>query len=334
MNNILIVGGAGYIGSQMVYTSLDAGKNVIVLDNLSTGNIQTLEKAKNQIKFYEGNLLDDKILEKVFKENKIDAVIHFAANPAIVSQKPEDVPNYFESNLTGTINLLKHMRKNGVKNIVFSSTAATYGEPESLPISEKNAKNPINTYGISKWMCEQIFNEYAKVGILNVFCLRYFNACGADTKGRTGEMHDPETHLIPLIIQTALGKREKIYIFGSDYETKDGTCIRDYVHTEDLANAHLKALEYLELNNEVDEGIYEYCNLGSGSGFSNLEIIEKVKEISGNDFKVELSERRPGDPAVLIADNKKARQLLNWQPQKNLDEIIETAYNWHTSIMK
>lgn len=326
MKTILITGGAGYIGSQTVYTCLDNGFNVVVIDNLSTGNLKTLEKAKDRIKFYNADLNDDNQVDKIFKQNKIDAVIHFAASPAIVSQNPQDVPLYFESNLRGTISLIETMRKNSVRNLVFSSTAATYGVPDSIPINEDQTQNPINSYGVSKLMCENIFKEYVKAGLLNVFALRYFNACGADSLGRTGEMHNPETHLIPIVIQAALGQREKIVIFGKDYKTKDGTCVRDYVHTEDLANAHIKAINFLEKQANTT---FEYTNLGSKNGYSNLEIIEKVKEISGTNFKVEKGERRLGDPDILIADNSKAKKILNWKAQKDLNEIIKTAYDWH-----
>lgn len=322
---ILVTGGAGYIGSQTVYNLFEAGFEVVVLDNLVTGHKELVsEKAEFEVV----DLCDINKIRRVFENAKISAVIHFAAAPGVVNEAGDVLPEYYENNLLGTLNLLQVMREFGVKNIVFSSTAAVYGVPDEVPITEKHKKEPINTYGFVKSTTEKILQDYHKSDALNYVCLRYFNACGADNQGRTGEMHDPETHLIPLVLQTALGKREKIFVYGCDYNTEDGTCIRDYVHVEDLANAHTLALQKLfegGLKNEV-------INLGCSEGYSVNQIIEKVKEVTKKDFKVEYSERRVGDPAILIASNRKANQLLDWSPTNDLTSIIETAWKWHQKI--
>ncbi len=325
MLKILVTGGAGYIGSQTALHLLDEGYEVVILDNMMNGHEDVIP---NEALFENQDLCDIDGLEQVFDKHDISAVIHFAAGPSIVSEKAEALPSYYENNLKGTLNLFEVMRKKNVKNIVFSSTAAVYGIPDSTPITEEMDKNPINVYGYVKYMTEKILADYNRSGLINYVALRYFNACGADSDGRTGELHNPETHLIPLVLQTALKKRDKIYIFGDDYDTEDGTCIRDYVHTEDLARAHVYALKKLFEGKLTAEAI----NLGSGEGYSVRSIINEAKKITKVDFAVEVTERREGDPDVLIASSAKAKELLDWQPEHDLESIIKTAWNWHKSL--
>ncbi len=317
---ILVCGGAGYIGSHMVAELLEKGEEVVILDNLQKGHKESILGGK----FYEGDLRDRQILDKVFSENNIDAVIDFAAD-SLVGESVTEPLKYFDNNIGGTINLLKAMRDYGVKKIVFSSTAATYGEPESTPILEGDKTFPTNPYGESKLAVEKILKWCDNAYGIKYTALRYFNAAGAHISGRIGEDHSPETHLIPLILEVATGKREKIMIFGNDYATEDGTCIRDYIHVTDLANAHLLALHRLSKG-----GDSLICNLGNGTGFSVKEVIEVARKVTGHEIKAEDAQRRAGDPAILIASSDKAKKELGWEPRYNsLETIIETAWKWH-----
>jgi len=318
--NVLICGGAGYIGSHMVAELIENGHEVIVLDNLQKGHKDALLGGK----FYEGDLRDRQALDKVFTENKIDAVIDFAAD-SLVGESVEEPVKYFENNIGSTVNLLSAMKDHGVKYIVFSSTAAVYGEPENIPIIEEDKTFPTNPYGESKLAVERILKWCDNAYGIKYTALRYFNAAGAHISGKIGEHHNPETHLIPIILQVALKKREKIMIFGDDYDTKDGTCIRDYIHVSDLANAHLLALE--RLMNGSESRIY---NLGNGKGFSVKEVIETARKVTGKEIKAEIAPRRVGDPAVLVASSDKAKLELGWKPKyDSLETIIETAWIWH-----
>ncbi|MCB2298266.1 UDP-glucose 4-epimerase GalE [Clostridium tagluense] len=317
---ILVCGGAGYIGSHMVAELLEKGEEVVILDNLEKGHRQALLGGK----FYEGDLRDSNLLDLVFNENKIDAVIDFAAD-SLVGESVVEPLKYFENNIGSTVNLLKAMRDHKVRHIVFSSTAATYGEPESIPIIEEDKTIPTNPYGESKLAVEKILKWCDNAYGITYTALRYFNAAGAHVNGKIGEDHSPESHLIPLILEVALGKREKIMIFGDDYPTEDGTCIRDYIHVTDLANAHLLALKRLR-----NGGKSIICNLGNGEGFSVKEVIEVARKVTGQVIKAEIAPRRAGDPAVLIASSDRAKSELGWKPKYNsLENIIETAWEWH-----
>ena len=319
---ILVCGGAGYIGSHMVAHLLEDGKEVIVVDSLETGH----KEAINDVKLYMGDLRSKEFLNKVFKENSIDAVIDFAAF-SLVGESMTDPLKYFNNNVYGTINLLEVMKEYNVKHIVFSSTAATYGEPENTPILEEDKTIPTNPYGESKLMVEKILKWCDMSYGIRYTVLRYFNAAGAHVNGNIGEDHKTETHLIPLILQVALGKREKIMIFGDDYNTQDGTCIRDYIHVSDLASAHLLALKRLE--NGGKSRIY---NLGNGTGFSVKEVIDVVRRVTKHEIPAEIAERRAGDPAILVASSGKAIEELGWKPRFNtLENIVETAWKWHSS---
>ncbi len=319
--NVLVCGGAGYIGSHTVYELIERGHSVVVVDSLIKGHKAAVH---NEAKFYLGDIRDEEFMDRVFKENNIDAVIDFAAF-SLVGESVNEPFKYYENNVYGTLKLLEAMERAGVKKIVFSSTAATYGEPENDIIVESDKTNPTNPYGETKLTVEKMLKWADNAYGIKFVALRYFNAAGAHISGKIGEDHSPETHLIPIILQTALGQREKMFIFGDDYDTPDGTCVRDYIHVTDLADAHIKALEKLFRTNE--SGIY---NLGNGKGFSVKEVIEKAKKITGKDFKVEIEARRSGDPSTLIASSEKAIKELGWQPKFNtLDKIIETAWNWH-----
>ena len=321
MMNVLVCGGAGYIGSHTVYELIERGHSVVVVDSLIKGHKAAVH---NDAKFYLGDIRDEEFMDKVFKENNIDAVIDFAAF-SLVGESVNEPFKYYENNVYGTLKLLEAMERAGVKKIVFSSTAATYGEPENDIIVESDKTNPTNPYGETKLTVEKMLKWADNAYGIKFVALRYFNAAGAHISGKIGEDHSPETHLIPIILQTALGQREKMFIFGDDYDTPDGTCVRDYIHVTDLADAHIKALEKLFKTNE--SGIY---NLGNGKGFSVKEVIEKAKKVTGKDFKVEIEARRSGDPSTLIASSEKAIKELGWQPKFNtLDKIIETAWNWH-----
>ena len=319
--NVLVCGGAGYIGSHTVYELIERGHSVVVVDSLIKGHKAAIH---NEAKFYLGDIRDEEFMDRVFRENQIDAVIDFAAF-SLVGESVNEPFKYYENNVYGTLKLLEAMERANVKKIVFSSTAATYGEPENDIIVESDNTNPTNPYGETKLTVEKMLKWADNAYGIKFVALRYFNAAGAHISGKIGEDHNPETHLIPIILQPALGQREKMFIFGDDYDTPDGTCVRDYIHVTDLADAHIKALEKLFKTNK--SGIY---NLGNGKGFSVKEVIEKAKKVTGKDFKVEIEARRSGDPSTLIASSEKAIKELGWQPKFNtLDKIIETAWNWH-----
>ena len=321
---MLIAGGAGYIGSHMV--KYLAGHEVapIVLDNLSTGHPDLARFGELVV----GDLADTELLNKLFAEHNFVAVMHFAA-VALVGESMEQPSKYYRNNVSNTLNLLDAMVTHDVKNFIFSSTCAIFGEPEYTPIDEAHPKNPINPYGKSKLMIEQILEDYAAAYDLNSVSLRYFNACGADPEGDLGELHDPETHLIPLALQAASGRRESIQIYGLDYPTADGTCVRDYIHIMDLCQAHYKAFEKL-----LDKSLIgaQGFNLGNGNGFSVKEVIETANTVVRKNLKsikVDEAERRPGDPSVLVADSKAAGKFLGWKPTYcDLDVMIEHAWIW------
>ncbi|TDT52022.1 UDP-glucose 4-epimerase GalE [Fonticella tunisiensis] len=317
---VLVCGGAGYIGSHMVAELLEKGEEVVVLDNFQKGH----EAAVLGGKLYKGDLRDKELLDKIFTENDIESVIDFAAD-SLVGESMTNPLKYFENNVGSVISLLQAMSKHDVKYIVFSSTAATYGEVENIPILEDDRTLPTNPYGESKLMVEKVLKWCEVAYGIKYTALRYFNVAGAHISGKIGEDHKPETHLIPIILQVALGQRDKIMIFGDDYPTEDGTCIRDYIHVTDLANAHLLALD--RLRNGGESKIY---NLGNGMGFSVKEVIEAARRVTGREIKAEVAPRRAGDPAVLIASSEKAIKELGWKPKYNdLEVIIETAWNWH-----
>lgn len=326
--NILVVGGAGYIGSHMVKQLVSAGHQVVVLDNLSTG-FRDLARYGDLVV---GDLADSNLLKQVFSEQQFDGVMHFAAS-SLVGESVQDPAKYYRNNVVGALNLVDAMVEHDVKHFIFSSTAATLGEPEYVPIDEAHPQAPINPYGASKLMVERMLQDYASAYGLNSVCLRYFNACGADPEGELGECHDPETHLIPLILQAASGRRESIKIFGRDYPTDDGTCIRDYIHIEDLCAAHGLALSGL-LSRSI-KGAQAF-NLGNGSGFSVAQVIEVARKVvaeDGREIRVEEAERRPGDPAVLVADARLARSALGWEPQyADLATIIRHAWQWEKKL--
>ena len=320
---ILVLGGAGYIGSHTVYELVDAGYEVIVIDNLLTG---FKEAVHPQAKFYEGDIRDKIFLDNILSKEKIDGVIHFAAS----SQVGESMKNplkYYNNNLCGTEVLLESMVEHGIDKIVFSSTAATYGEPESIPILETARTLPTNCYGETKLSMEKMFKWISKAHNLRYVSLRYFNACGAHPNGKIGEAHNPETHLIPLVLQVPNGKREYISVFGNDYDTKDGTGVRDYIHVNDLAQAHILAMEYLSKGGESN-----IFNLGNGVGFTVKEVIETARKVTNHTIPIREEERRAGDPSVLIASSEKARKVLGWKPQyADLETIISTAWKWHVN---
>lgn len=316
---ILVVGGAGYIGSHMVKMLFGFGHEVITLDNLSSGHRDAILGGV----FVEGDLANIEVLNQVFEKYQPEAVMHFASFIQVGEsvQKPDI---YYRNNVTNTLNLLDTMLKFDVKKFIFSSTAAVFGEPDYVPIDEAHPKRPLNPYGRSKLMIEQVLADYDKAFNFRYVCLRYFNAAGADPYGELGERHEPETHLIPLILQAASGRRENIHVFGRDYDTPDGTCIRDYIHIVDLCSAHLAALEYLN-----QSGSSECFNLGNGSGFSVQEVLDAVQKVSGKEVSVIDGPRRPGDPARLVADSKLARCTLNWKPEyTDLEAIVSHAWQW------
>lgn len=325
---ILVTGGAGYIGSHCVMALLENNNDVVIFDNLSTGHIetvQTLQKYGN-VEFQQGDLTNFDDINSVFKKFNIEKVVHFAA----FSQVGESVVNpqkYYINNVCGTINLLRAMLENKVKKIVFSSTAATYGEPVYIPIDEKHPQNPINPYGQSKLMIEKIMDDYDKAYGLKSVRLRYFNVAGADLKSRIGEWHDPETHLIPNILKSTFNNGKTFQMFGDDYDTKDGTCVRDYINVEDLAQAHLLALKYLD-----EGGATNYFNLGTNDGNTVKEVFAACEKVTQKDIPVEMRPRRAGDPASLVADNNKAKENLNWNPKHTLEESIQSAYSWEEKL--
>lgn len=318
MKNILVIGGAGYIGSHMVRMLAKQGYSPVVFDNLSKGH----REAVANYSFELGDLGDKARLTEVFKKYGIEAVMHFAAF-AEVGESVKEPSKYYHNNVAKVLDLLDALVENDIKYFVFSSTAATFGEPIRPKIDESHPQNPINPYGNTKLMVEKILADFDTAYGLKATALRYFNASGADDSGEIGESHNPETHLIPIVLQAAAGKRASIKMFGTDYPTPDGTCVRDYVHVNDLARAHILALEKMFKDN-----VSERFNLGSGNGFSVAEIVKEAKRITGIDFTVEKAPRRDGDPAVLVADSAKAERILGWKPQYNLTRIIETAWNW------
>lgn len=318
---ILVCGGAGYIGSHAVYQLIHVGEKVIIVDNLQTGHRAAINSSA---KFYEGDIRNSEILDKIFSENKIEAVIHFAAN-SLVGESVEKPLKYFNNNVYGIQILLESMVKHDIDKIVFSSTAATYGEPEKVPIEENDKTLPTNPYGESKLIMEKMMKWVSLANNVRFVSLRYFNAAGAVEDGSIGEDHHPETHLIPLILQVPLGKRDHITIFGDDYPTPDGTCLRDYIHVIDLADAHISALNYLRNGGKSD-----IFNLGNGQGFSVKEMIAASEEVTGQKIKTEIGKRRAGDPAQLIASSDKAKRVLKWKPQfADIKKIIATAWSWH-----
>ncbi|MFZ3577167.1 UDP-glucose 4-epimerase GalE [Virgibacillus sp. DJP39] len=320
---VLVLGGAGYIGSHAVCQLMEQGQDVVVVDNLETGH----RKAVHQdVTFYQGDIREVDFLREVFEKETIDSVIHFAAN-SLVGESMENPLKYFGNNVYGTQILLQVMNEYDVKQIVFSSTAATYGEPNVIPITESEPTNPTNAYGETKLTMEKIMKWCDQAYGIKFVSLRYFNVAGAIESGRIGEDHTPESHLVPLVLQTALGQRESITIFGDDYDTKDGTCIRDYVHVEDLIDAHLLALTYLKEGGESD-----IFNLGSSQGFSVREIINSARVVTGEEIPVTIGPRRKGDPSVLIASSEKAKRILKWRPSRLcINKIITDAWVWHNT---
>ena len=322
--NILVTGGAGYVGSHTARLLDRASHDVWIYDDLGRGH----RAAALSGRLIEGTLSEQAKLESALAEKKIDAVMHFAAF-ALVGESVAEPALYFQNNIVGSLSLLDAMRTVGVKKIVFSSTTATYGEPEVIPITEDAPQQPINPYGFTKLVIERALDAYAQAYGFGYAALRYFNAAGASPDGDLGEDHDPESHLIPIVLQVALGQREKISIFGDDYQTPDGTCIRDYVHVDDLGTAHIKALDRLR----PGEGLQ--LNLGTGKGTSVMEVIEACRRITGHEIPAEVGPRRPGDPAELVADSTRARQTLGWEPKyMTIEPIVETAWRWHQAHPK
>lgn len=318
--NILVTGGAGYIGSHIVKSLSETEHKVVVLDNLVKGH----KEAVMDSEFIYGDLEDKRLLDRIMKNYEIEGVIHLAAY-SLVSESMEKPGKYYHNNISNGLNLLEAMVNNGVKYIVFSSTAAVYGEPNKVPISENHPTKPTNIYGETKLFFERMLARYSQIYGLSYISLRYFNAAGADPSGKIGEAHNPETHLIPIILQKVLGKREKLYIFGDNYSTRDGTCIRDYIHVNDLSKAHLLSIDALA--DGIGNRIY---NLGNGEGFSVKEVIKTASEVVGREIKVEVGDRRLGDPKALVASSKKIKEELNWVPKyPELITIIKTAWNWH-----
>lgn len=318
--SVLVLGGAGYIGSHTVDRLVEAGEDVAVVDNLITGHRQSVN---SKARFYEGDVRDKEFMNQVFDQENVEGVIHFAAF-SIVPESMQEPLKYFDNNTGGVITLLEVMKDHDVKKIVFSSTAATYGEPKSVPISENADQEPTNPYGASKLMMEQIMHWCDVAYGIKFVALRYFNVAGAKADGSIGEDHHPETHLVPIILEVAAGKRDKLIIYGNDYDTDDGTCIRDYVHVMDLADAHILALNYLREGNNS-----QAFNLGSSTGFSNLEMLQAARKATGQPIPAEMGPRRAGDPSTLVAASQAAREILNWQPQyDDVESIIATAWQW------
>ena len=317
---ILVTGGAGYIGSHVNKLLAREGYETVVFDNLIYGHWEAVKWGT----LIEGDLKNIDEIEAVFERYPIEAVFHFAAY-AYVGESVAEPEKYYYNNIGCTLNLLKVMRKYGCDKIIFSSSCATYGEPEKMPITEDMPQNPINPYGFTKYAVERIFKDYERAYGLKYVVLRYFNAAGADPEGEIGEAHDPETHIIPLILDAASGKRPNVKVFGTDYPTRDGSCIRDYIHVSDLATAHLLALRHLEAGKPS-----QFLNLGNTKGTSVLELIEVAKRVTGRDIPVELTERRPGDPAILVGSSEKAKRVLGWEPMYgDIDTIVRHAWAWH-----
>jgi len=323
MRKILVTGGAGYIGSHAVKELQKCGYSSLVLDNLSCGHRELVKCGE----FIEGDLEDGALLESIFSRNSIDAVMHFAAH-AYVDESVRHPRKYYKNNVGNTLRLIDLMIRAGVSKIVFSSTCATYGNAEKTVITEDHPQNPINPYGRSKVMVEQILRDYDKAYGMRSVIFRYFNAAGADPEGEIGEWHEPETHLLPLILDVAAGNRECLEMYGTDYETPDGTCVRDYVHVTDIARAHILGLQFLQAGNNSD-----VFNLGNGQGFSVRQLIESAERVTGRKIKVIVGRRRPGDPARLVGSSEKARTILGWETQfPALEPIVETAWNWHQKL--
>ncbi|HEY9606115.1 MAG TPA: UDP-glucose 4-epimerase GalE [Allocoleopsis sp.] len=322
-STILVTGGAGYIGSHAVLALRDAGYEVVVLDNLIYGHRDLVETVL-KVELVEGDIRDRTLLDRLFQTREFAAVMHFAAY-AYVGESVGQPAKYYRNNVAGTLTLLEAMHDAGIQKCVFSSTCATYGVPQQVPIQENQPQQPINPYGMSKLMVEHILDDFDRAYGLRSVRFRYFNAAGADPQGRLGEDHTPETHLIPLVLLTALGKRESISIYGTDYDTPDGTCIRDYIHVTDLAQAHVLGLEYL-----LKGGSTEVFNLGNARGFSIQEVIEAARAVTGHPIPVTLADRRPGDPPNLVGSAEKAKRILGWQPQyADLESILAHAWQWH-----
>ncbi len=318
---ILVLGGAGYIGSHTVWELCEAGRDVVVADNLQTGFRASVHP---KARFYKLDIRDRAALDVLFQAEKIEGVIHFAASSQ-VGESMADPLKYYDNNLRGTMVLLAAMGSHGVDKIVFSSTAATYGEPERVPILETDRTQPTNTYGETKLSMERMMSWVSRAHGLRYVALRYFNACGAHPGGAIGEAHNPETHLIPIILQVPNGQREKLTIFGDDYPTPDGTCVRDYIHVTDLAQAHILALDYL-----LSGGENNVFNLGNGVGFSNKEVVDAAREVTGHPIPTVIGPRRDGDPARLVASSEKAKAILGWAPRyADLHTILSTAWEWH-----
>ena len=323
MTTILVTGGAGYIGSHAVLALKNAGYEVVVLDNLSNGHRELVEEVL-QVKLIVGDTSDRPLLDNIFSTHNITAVMHFAAYIA-VGESVTDPAKYYHNNVAGTLTLLEAMLAASINKFIFSSTCALYGVPKFVPLTEDHPQDPISPYATTKWMVERILSDFDTAYNLKSVRFRYFNAAGADPNGLLGEDHEPETHLIPLVLMAALGKRESILIFGTDYPTTDGTCIRDYIHVTDLAQAHVLGLEYL-----LKGGDSEVFNLGNGSGFSVREVIESAKEVTGAEIKIEERDRRPGDPPILVGSSDKASKVLGWRPQyPNIKDILTHAWQWH-----
>lgn len=331
---ILVTGGAGYVGSHCVLALLGNGYDVVIFDNLELGHIETVETLKSiqasgkVIDFIQGDLKNLSDIQNVFKKHEIEVVVHFAAYSQ-VAESMKNPQKYFSNNVDGTVNLLKSMIENGVKRIVFSSTAATYGEPIYTPIDENHPQKPINPYGETKLEIEKIMDEYDKSFNLKSVRLRYFNVAGADNRARIGEWHEPETHLIPNILKSTFGCGKTFQMFGTDYDTIDGTCVRDYINVEDLAKAHVLALDYLEKGGETN-----FFNLGTNNGNSVKEVFSVCEKVTGEKIPVDIQPRREGDPAILVADNQKAKKVLGWVPEKTLEDSILSAYNWAKKLSK
>jgi UDP-glucose 4-epimerase len=319
---ILIVGGAGYIGSHVNKVLNARGYDTLVLDNLSTGHREFVQWGQ----FIEGDLADCELLDRIFMKYPIDAVMHFSAF-AYVGESVDKPMKYYNNNVVNTLHLLDAMVRHGVSNFIFSSTCATYGEAAEMPIVESMCQQPINPYGRTKLMVERILADYHQAYGLNYCALRYFNAAGADPEGCVGEWHEPETHLIPLVLDAAGGQRQSISVFGTDYPTEDGSCVRDYIHVFDLADAHIRALEYIREHN-----CSECFNLGNGRGYSVMALIKNAEKVTGCPIRVKKSARRAGDPAILIGSAVKAERLLGWKPQYDLQAILATAWNWHEKM--
>lgn len=327
---ILVTGGAGYIGSHCTLALLKQGFDVLIFDNLSTGHYKTVERLKQfgNLTFVQGDLLNKNDLKEVFDKFKIDSVVHFAAFSQ-VGESVKDPEKYYINNVCGTLNLLSVMLEQDVKKIVFSSTAATYGEPKYVPIDEKHPQEPINPYGQTKLMIEKIMDDYDKAYGLKSVRLRYFNVAGADGDSIVGEWHEPETHLVPNILKSTVDSDKVFEMYGNDYDTKDGTCVRDYINIEDLVQAHLLSLKYLNNGGETN-----YFNLGTKGGNTVKEVFNICETVTNKSIKIKQMPRREGDPASLIADNRKAKSVLGWSPVKNLEYSIKTAYEWEKQLSK